>query len=622
MTAQKKTTNRRRRRNNKGAPRKHARKKTARRRNPNNRSFRPPKHQKVNYTSDNGNSKHKKKRATLPDPGDNLRVIPLGGVEEIGKNMTVLEYKDEIIIVDCGFQFSEAETPGIDFIIPNVTYLEERKDKIKGIFITHGHYDHIGAVPYILGRIGNPPIYSRAFGAAIIQKRQTEFPDQPKLDMHIIEGDEKLKIGKHFKVEFFAISHAIPDSMGLIIETPVGDIAFIEDVRVDHLNDHPTESEVAHYERFKGRNMLLMTLDSTGIMKHGFSLPESIVIQTIDDIIKNVQGRLIIGTFASQVERVMQFIQSAQKYGKYVVIDGRSMKSNVEIIKELKLMKLENIIPIDQMKDYPPDKIIVIATGAQGEPYSVFDRIANKNHKYITLSDRDTVLLSSSVIPGNEGSIGRLKDNLYRQNPRIITYHDADVHASGHGSRGELGWIHTQINYKYFMPVHGEHYMLRMHGELSEELGTPKENIVIPDNGSIIEFTPDQQVRVLKEKAPVDPVMVDGFSVSEMQNVVVKDRQALAEDGIFVIVVTVNPRTGKVRKSPDIVARGFVYLRESQMLLDEARAITKRVVEKMAKESNPIDFDGIKNEVTEQVRKHLFQRTAKSPTVIPVIIGV
>lgn len=629
MTAQKRTSRGRRSAAHKHASRKHTGKrsskkstrKSARRRNPNSRSFRPPKHQKVNYTSDN-NKGAKKKRAHIPDPGDNLRIVPLGGVEEIGKNMTLLEYKDDIIIVDVGFQFSEAETPGIDFIIPNVEYLEERKDKIKGIFITHGHYDHIGAVPYILGRIGNPPIYSRAFGAAIIQKRQTEFPDQPKLDMHVVDGDEKIKVGKHFKVEFFAISHAIPDSMGLIIETPIGDIAFIEDVRVDHINDHPTESEQAHYERFKGREMMLMTLDSTGISKHGFSLPESVVIDTIDDIIKNVQGRLIIGTFASQVERVMQFIQSAQKYNKKVVIDGRSMKSNVEIIKELKLMKLENIIPIDQMKDHAPDKIVVIATGAQGEPYSVFDRIANKQHKYITLTDRDTVLLSSSVIPGNEGSIGRLKDNLYRQNPRIITYHDADVHASGHGSRGELGWIHTQIKYKYFMPVHGEHYMLRMHGELSEELGTPKENIIIPDNGSIIEFTPDQKAHVLKYKAPADPVMVDGFSVSGMQGVVVKDRQALAEDGIFVIVVSVNPRTGKIRKSPDIVARGFVYLRESQMLLDEARAITKRVVEKMAKDMNPINFDEIKNEVTEQVRKHLFQRTAKSPIVIPVIIGV
>ena len=559
----------------------------------------------------------------LPEPGENLRIIPLGGVEEIGKNMTVIEYKDDIIVVDAGFQFSEAETPGIDYIIPNVTYLEERKHKVRAVFITHGHYDHIGAVPYIMPRIGNPPIYSRGFGAAIIKKRQTEFEHLPKLDVRIVEGDETIKVGTHFTVEFFPISHAIPDSMGLFIKTPIGTVAFVEDVRVDHVDGVPTLEEKKQWERFGKEEVLLFTLDSTSVYKPGFSTPESKVVETITSIIKDVPGRLIIGTFASQVERVIELINAAERFNKYVVVDGRSMKTNVEIARQLKLLDFKNIIPIEEMKDHPPNKIVIMATGAQGEEYSVLDRIANGTHKHIKLGSADTVLLSSSIIPGNERSITKLKDNLYRQDAHIITYLDADVHASGHGSRGELAWIHRQINYKFFVPLHGHHFMLRMHAELAEELGAPKERIVVPDNGSIIEITPDKS-KIIKrrEEAPSDPVMVDGFSVSDKQEVVIRDRKMLAEEGMFVVVVSIDPRTGKVRKSPDIIARGFVYLRESQQLLNETRAIVKRTVESTARGMHPINFDHVKNAVTDEIRKHLFQRTAKSPIVIPVIIGV
>lgn len=585
--------------------------------------MRRPRKPSKNKQRDVRSTADRKQSPYIPEPGENLRIVPLGGVEEIGKNMTVLEYKDEIIVVDAGFQFSEEETPGIDYIIPNVSYLEERKDKVKALFITHGHYDHIGAVPYVMPKIGNPPIYSRDFGAAIIQKRQTEFPDLPQLDMRTIKGDETMKVGNYFTVKFFPISHAIPDSMGLIIKTPVGTVAFVEDVRVDHVDGKPTEKEQKQWEQFNKEDILLFTLDSTSVYKPGFSTPESKVVETIDEIVKNVPGRLIIGTFASQVDRVLQLIASAEKYNKYVVVDGRSMKTNIEIAKQLKLMDFKSIIPIEEMKDHPPNKIVVIATGAQGEEYSVLDRIANSSHKYITLTPNDTVLLSSSIIPGNERSITRLKDNLYRQDAHIITYLDADVHASGHGNRDELAWIHKQINYKFFVPLHGHHFMLRMHAELSESLGTPKDNIVVPDNGSIIEITPDgKKISMLKEQAVTDPVMVDGFSISEKHEVVLRDRKMLNEEGMFVIVVSIDPRTGKVRKSPDIIARGFVYLRESQQLLDETRAIVTRVVEKTAKGMHPINFDHVKSVVTDEVRKHLFQRTAKSPIVIPVIIGV
>lgn len=582
--------------------------------------MRPPKHTLQNHIV----SSAPKRSNIIPPPEEGvLRVIPLGGVQEIGKNMTAIEYGNDIIVIDAGFQFSEVETPGIDYILPDTTYLKERKDKIRAMFITHGHFDHIGAIPYIMNDIGNPPIYSRQFGALLIQKRQAEFPDTPPLNIRVVRGDERIQIGEHFFVSSFSISHAIPDSMGLIIDTPVGTIAFIEDVRVDHIDGVATPEEIAHYRGLKEKNILLFTLDSTSIEKPGFSTPESKAVETIEKIMKDVPGRLIIGTFASQVERVIQIINAADHFNKKVVIDGRSMKTNIEIVKELKLLKHDNIIPIEEMGDYPPNKIVVMATGAQGEEYSVFDRIANKSHKFITLTKSDTVLFSSSVIPGNETAITRLMDNLYRQDAKVITYFDSPVHASGHGSRGELEWIHKQFNYRYFMPVHGFHYKLRMHAELAETLGVAKENIVIPDNGSIVEFSDNgNTMKVRKERASNERIMVDGFSIGGQQEVVVRDRQTLAEEGIFMIVVSVNPKTGKLRKSPDIISRGFVYLKEQQELINGARNLVARTVEHTTKGMQPINFDIVKNVVTDDVRRYLFQKTAKSPIVIPVVIGV
>jgi ribonuclease J len=577
---------------------------------------RPPRH-------NNTRPRRPKNSGVIPPPGDNLRIIPLGGFEEIGKNMTAIEYKEDIVIIDAGFQFSEVETPGIDYIIPDVTYLEERKEKIRGIFITHGHYDHIGAIPHIMERIGNPPVYSREFGALVMQRRQTEYTSAPPLDVRIVDGTQRVKAGTHMHVRFFEIEHAIRDAMGIIIETPVGNVVIITDVRVNTIDSVPTKEEVEHYAFFKNEQVLLFMLDSTRIEKPGFSTSEQEAIDGVTKYVKNVSGRIIIGMFSSQVERLMKVIIFADSIGKKIIIDGRSMRTNAAILEQLGLLTTKNIIPIEQMPDHPPNKIVVIATGAQGEEYSAFDRMSNNRHKHIKLSAADTVILSSSIIPGNEMAIQKLKDNLYRTKARIISYLEDKVHAGGHGYRGELEWIHKQINYKFFMPMHGHHYMLRIHAEAAQQLGAPKENIVIPDNGSIVEITPDSgRIFIRKETAPADPVMVDGFSVSGQQEVVIRDRRLLAEDGIMVVVASVDPRTGKLRKSPDIIARGFVYVRESQQLFDETRAIVKRTVENTIKGMHPINFDIVKGAVTDEVRKHLFQRTAKSPMVIPVIIGV
>ena len=563
-----------------------------------------------------------KEMAKIPPVGDNIRIIPLGGVEEIGRNMTAIEIGNDIIVVDAGFQFKDEDSPGIDYILPNTRYLEENKHKIRGLFITHGHLDHIGGIPYIIDRIGYPTLYTRQFGAIMIKKRQEEFPHLKELDIKIIEGDEKITCG-NIKVSTFPISHTIPDSMGLIIETKYGNIVFIEDVRVDNIKGVPTEEEEEQYKRFKDMNVLLLTMDSTSVEKQGFSLSESVVAQNIERFIKETKARLIIGTFASQVERIISIVKTAEKYNKKIVVEGRSMKANLEIIKLLKLAEIKNVIPIEEIENYPPDRIVMLVTGAQGEEFAALMRIANKTHKYVRLKKTDTILLSSSIIPTNHKAIVKLKDNLYRSEAKVVTYLDSDIHASGHGNRDELKWIHQKINYKFFMPVHGNHYMLCQHAELAQSIGTPKENVVIPDNGSIIEiYDGGQKIKVLKEKAPSDMVTVDGFSIGDIQEVVLRDRKMLADDGIFVIVTLVDMKTGKLRKSPDLIARGFVYLRESQELLSQTRLVIKKTVEDSTRGMNPLNFDYIKNNLNDAVASFLFQKTAKKPIVIPVVLGV
>ncbi len=552
-----------------------------------------------------------------------VRIIPLGGVEEVGKNMTAVEYGDDIIVIDAGMQFKTEETPGIDFMLPNTKYLEQRKHKIKALVITHGHLDHIGAIPFIMEPLGNPPIYTREFGALIIKKRQSEFPHLPELNMKIVEQTtDFLPITENIKIRFFGITHSIPESTGVIINTPVGDIVTTGDVRLDNVDGVPTEEEIEQYELFQKREALLLLVDSTGIERPGWGISEEVVVKTISDIVSNAPARIIIATFASQVERIIKFIEIAKNFNRKVVIEGRSMKNNVEVIKFLKLADTSHIIPIEEMENHPPHKLMILSTGAQGEEFAALMRMANDSHKYIKLNKTDTIVLSSSVIPGNERAIATLKDNLYRHDSRIITYAESDVHAGGHGKRGELEWIHRHIPHRFLMPVHGHHFMLKMHAELAVSVGMPRENVVVPDNGSIIEiYDNGSKIRIRKEKAPSGIVMVDGFSVGDVQEVVIRDRQMLAKDGMFVIIASIDVSTGRLRKSPDIISRGFIYLKESQDLLKNARLIIKKTVEEGA-HGNPINFEMIKDEITDNISRYLFQQTAKRPMVIPVVIGV
>ena len=554
-----------------------------------------------------------------------IRIIPLGGVEEIGRNMTAIETKDDIIVIDCGFQFKEDDTPGIDYILPNTQYLEERQGKIRGVLITHGHLDHIGGVPFIMNRIGNPPMYTRNLTAIMLQKRQAEFPHVPPLNIKIVEKNDTIKLG-NFIIRLFGVTHTIPDSMGIAIETQWGPIVTPGDFKLEHVDGEPTDREKAEYALFDKEKPLLLMADSTNIENPGFSTPESIVHENLENIIRDIKGRLIIGTFASQFQRTMKIIQIAESLGKKIVTEGRSMKVNIEIaqLAGMLTVKKDTIIDAKDIANFPPDRIVVLATGAQGEEFAALMRMANKSHKFLHITDRDTVLLSSSIIPGNEKTVAKLKDNIARQGAKIIHYRTSDVfiHSTGHANRGEIEWLHRKIKAKFFMPIHGSHYNLRLHADLAESIGTPRTNIVIPDDCSIVEITNGEKISLRKEKAGEGLVAVDGFSIGNVQEAVIRDRQTLSEDGIFVVVASVNTTTGKIKKSPDIISRGFVYLRESQDLLRQARFIIKKTVEDSVQGQHPINFDYVKDEVADAVGKFLFQQTAKRPIVIPVILGV
>ncbi len=558
-----------------------------------------------------------------PPASDTIRLVPLGGVEEIGKNMTAVEIGNDIIVVDAGLAFPGEETPGIDYIIPDTTYLESRKNKIRALVVTHGHLDHIGGIPYIMGKIGNPIIYTTLLTAVMIKKRQEEFPHLPKLNIQVVGIDEPVKIGAQ-KIRFYAATHTIPDSAGVIISTPYGNIVFTGDIKLNHQDGIPTAEEVKTFTAIGKEKTLVLLADSTNIEMPGFSMPESEAAKNIAEIIKTIKGRLIIGTFASQMERLISIIMVAEGLGKKVAIEGRSMKSSIEIAKELGMLKVKRgtIISSDQIDDYPPNKIVVLATGAQGDEFAALMRLSQKEHRQITIRKGDTVMLSSSVIPGNEMAVQKLKDNLTRQGASIIHYGIAKVHSTGHSYQGEIEWVHKMIKPHFLIPVHGYHYKLRVHADLAQKLGMPEKNIVVPDNGMIIDIVDGGKKIVATKSPPAKLVMVDGLGTGDVKEVVIRDRQLLAQDGIFVIIAIIDIRNGRVTRSPDIASRGFIYLKESQDLLRHIRGLTKKKIEEATARMHPINMDYVKNTVREEVGKYLFQKTGKRPIILPVIIEV
>jgi len=555
---------------------------------------------------------------------DNLKIIPLGGLGEVGRNMTLLEYQGRILIIDMGFRMPEEDMPGVDYIIPSIDYLKNKQKNILGIVFTHGHYDHIGAVPYLIRKIWREklPIFASPLTRGIILKRQEDFSHETKLKINEVYDGSRIELGP-FKIEFFRQNHNIPDNLGLFIQTPIGNILHTSDFKFDQnpVNDLPT-----NFEKLRGigkRKILLMLSDSTDAEEEGHSLSEKEILKNLEEIFKSVHGRIIAATFASLINRIQQIITLSEKYGRKVCLEGYSMKTNVEICKNLGYIKAkrETFISAKQIENYPPSQITILGTGAQGEAEAVLMRIASKEHPFIKIKKGDTVIFSSSVIPGNERTVQIMKDEIMRQGAKVFHYKMMDIHAGGHAKSEELKEMIKIMTPKFFMPIHGQYSMLVAHSQLAKEMGMEEKNVIVAENGNVINLN-QKRIFIEKEKVPSNYVMIDGLGIGDVGQVVLRDRQMLAEDGMFVIVVIVERQTGKVRGSPDIISRGFVYLRESKELLRDTRKRVIGIVERATGTGGAVNWSYIKDEIRNKIGQFLFSRTQRRPMILPVVIEV
>jgi len=554
----------------------------------------------------------------------NIKIIPLGGLGEVGRNMMLLEYQRKILIIDMGFRMPEEDMPGIDYIIPNAEYLKNRRNDVLGVVFSHGHYDHIGSVPYLMGKIWKPNlrIFASPLTRGIILRRQEDFPQQPKLKINEVRHGSKIKLGV-FEIEFFRQNHNIPDNLGMFIKTPIGNILHTSDFKFDPnpVNDLP--SNFHKLEEFANRNVLLLMSDSTGAEEEGHSLSEKEIFQNLEKIFQSAKGRIIAATFASLINRVQQIITLSEKYGRKVAADGYSMKTNIEICRNLGYIKAKKgtLMQLRDFSNYPDSRALLLCTGAQGEGSAVLMRIANREHRFVKLRKTDTVIFSSSVIPGNERTVQVLKDELYRQGAKIYHYKMMDIHAGGHAQQDELKEMIRITRPKFFIPIHGQYSMLLNHGELAKEMGIPEKNVIVAENGQIINMG---RQKIFIEKKPIDSnyIMVDGLGVGDVGEIVLRDRQMLAKDGMFVIVAVVDRQTGRVKGSPDIISRGFVYLRESKDLLRDTRRKVIDIVNKTAGSGGAVNWVYVKDEIRNKVGQFLYTKTQRRPMILPVVIEV
>jgi len=553
---------------------------------------------------------------------NNLRIIPLGGLGEVGRNMMCLEYDRAILVIDMGFRMPEEDMPGVDYIIPNISYLKGKERNILGVVFTHGHYDHVAAVPHLVGRLGNPPLFASGLTRGIILKRQEDFPNQPKLNITQVKDGTKIKLGP-FGIEFFRQNHNIFDNLGLFIQTPVGNILHTSDFKFDKTPVYDLPTNIEKLKEFGKRDILLLMSDSTGAEEKNHSLSEQDIMENLETIFKGAPGRIIAATFGSLINRIQQLIALSEKYGRKVVVDGYSMKTNVELCKRLGYIKSQKgtLIKPNQINSYLDSKVTMICTGAQGEGQAVLMRIITREHKFVRLKKGDTVIFSSSVIPGNERTVQFLKDELYRQKVNVFHYKMMDIHAGGHAHQEELAEMIRIMRPRFFMPIHGQYSMLFNHAKLAQSQGVPEKNIVVPENGQVVNLT---QNRVLIEKKPVESnyVMVDGLGVGDVGEIVLRDRQTLSKDGMFVIVAIIDRTTGKVKGSPDIISRGFVYLRESKQLLQETRKKVIEIVNRAAGGGGAVNWSYVKDNVRNRIGDFLYAKTQRRPMILPVIIEV
>ncbi|MBI2041723.1 MAG: ribonuclease J [Candidatus Nealsonbacteria bacterium] len=552
-----------------------------------------------------------------------LKIVPLGGLGEVGRNMTCLETQGKILIIDMGFRMPEEDMPGVDFIIPNIAYLKGKEKSIVGAVFTHGHYDHIGAIPYLIDKLGvRLPFFAGGLTKAIIMKRQDDFPHLPKLNITQVNDGDIVKLDP-FTVEFFRQNHNISDSLGLFISTPVGNLIHTSDFKFDETPIFDLPTNFKKLEALGKRGVLLLMSDSTGAEEQSHSLSEKIIMENLEEIFKISKGRIIAATFGSLINRIQQLVALSEKYGRKVAVDGYSMKTNVEICKKLGYIKSEKgtLITVDKIQDYPDSKVTLICTGAQGEGQAVLMRIANREHRFVRLKKDDTVIFSSSVVPGNERTVQFLKDQLYRNGVKVFHYKMMDIHAGGHAQRQELRSLMEMLKPKFFLPIHGQYSMLVNHAELAIEAGIPEKNIVVAENGQIVHLSEDK-ISMDKKMIESNYVMVDGLGVGDVGEVVLRDRQTLSKDGMFVIIAVIDRQTGKVKGSPDIISRGFVYLRESRELLRDTRRKVIDIVEKSTGVGGAVNWVYVKDEIRNKVGDFLYARTERRPMILPVVIEV
>ena len=547
-----------------------------------------------------------------------LQIIPLGGLGEIDKNMTVIRVDDEILVIDAGLMFPDEDMLGIDLVIPDISYLIENKDKIKAIVLTHGHEDHIGALPYVLKKI-NVPVYGTRLTLGILEGRLKE-NGVDSSNLHSVMQGDIINIGC-FSVGFIRVNHSIPDAVGLSIKTPVGMIVHTGDFKLDYT---PIDGKMTDFRRFSdlgNRGVLVLMADSTNSEREGHTPSERTVGAAFDKAFHNARGRIIVATFSSNVHRIQQVIDTAVRYKRHVAVLGRSMVNVVNISLELGYITAPEgtLVDIDEIHNYRMEQMVIITTGSQGEPMSALTRMSMSDHRKVGIVPGDTVIISATPIPGNEKLVSKTIDNLMKLGANVIYGRNQGIHVSGHASREELKLMHNLVRPKFFIPVHGEYHHLVQHARLARELGMPKENIFISENGQILEFTRDKGQ--VAGKVTAGMVMVDGLGVGDVGNIVLRDRRQLSQDGILIVVVTMNKQTHRVVSGPDIVSRGFVYVRESEALMDEATARVQQALDRCEDEKVK-EWAAIKSNVRDALGRYLFEKTRRRPMILPIIMEV
>ena len=523
--------------------------------------------------------------------------------------------------MDVGIQFPEAETPGIDYIIPNVSYLEARKQNVRAIILTHGHYDHIHALPYLIEKLGNPVIYTAALTKALVEKRVAEFPNLPKLKIQAVKNGDKVKLSPNFTAEFFDIGHTIPDSIGVLLDTPSGKMVNFGDFRLDMGHDgKPTNLEI--FERLGAMKIHSIFMDSTNSQREGFSISERIVEENLEMLFKDAKGRIIVGTFASMVTRIAEIFKIAARLDRKIALNGRSMKDNVQIAQTLGYLKVEKdqLVNLEDISKYKDDKVLILTTGAQGEPNAGLMRIVNGEHKVVKLKETDTVIFSSSVIPGNERSVQSLQDNIARQVYRVYNSKLLDLHTSGHAYSEDLKLVVKLVKPKFVFPIHAYYFMRKLVVGLAGASGVPEKNVILMDNGRVAELTKDD-AKVTDEQVPAFYVMVDGLGVGDVEEVVLRDRVSLSQEGMVVIVLAVDRRTGALLKNPDIISRGFIYLKENHGILDEMRKRLRAILTRIPTGRN-VEADYLKALIRDQIGQFLYNKTKRRPMLLPVVIEI